>query len=326
MLYLINFFDKGLTMNSKSSNKSTGPVTPEGKAISSKNAMTKGIFAKGYLPGEDIGAQVALMQGLVQVWEADRHPERMTFIRDIEEADLRLSRAMQCERLQIEAQMQSLDIAREFAQLAGMSSSAFLSLPSWFFQDDELGMQEKKWALYIDLVLSEAKHLRAHYADRLVPHIEQEYPNLFYHIMRGQKAGSSFLIVLGQRFAQSAPTLNLAKLINEIGEKYREHLVWAQDPQRYEILIRGIRARLEAQILSDEKTTRYLVNAQNRKIKANQALAALRQLAWQAEDRQRTVSTTSLPVQNLVSVSNNPIITIEQGGGNANDASFTVCA
>lgn len=313
-------------MTSKKSNKSTGPVTQEGKAISAKNAMTKGIFAKGYLPGEDPSAQAELVQGLVQVWEADRHPERMTFIRDIEEADLRLSRAMQCERRQIEAQMQSLDIAREFAQLAGMSSTAFLSLPSWFFQDDEYGVQEKKWALYIDLVQSEAKHLRVHYSDRLVPQIESEYPNLFHFIMKGQKAGTSFLMVLGQRFAQSAPTLNLAKLINEIGEKYPDHLVWASDPQRYAILINGIRARLEAQILADEKTTRYLVSAQNRKIKANQALAALRQLAWQAEDRARTVPINTTPVSIAQPSSTDVIVTLEQGGGNANDASFTICA
>ena len=83
------------------SNKSTGPVTQEGKAIASKNATTKGIFAKGYLPWEDAAEQQALVQGLVKTWKADQNPERMTFIRDIEEADLRLSRAMSFERIQI---------------------------------------------------------------------------------------------------------------------------------------------------------------------------------------------------------------------------------
>lgn len=48
----------------------------------------------------------------------------------------------------------------------------------------------------------------------------------------------------------------------------------------------------------DDKTTRYLMSAQNRKIKANQALAALRQIAWQADDRARTVNlgTDLMPV------------------------------
>jgi hypothetical protein len=77
----------------------------------------------------------------------------------------------------------------------------------------------------------------------------------------------------------------LAKLINEIAEKYPDHLNWAKDPKRYEILIAGIRARVASQIISDEKTTRYLISAQNRKIKANQALASLTQLEWQKENR-----------------------------------------
>ncbi len=317
-------------MNQNRKTASTGPVTSEGKAIASKNATTKGIFSKGYLPWEDGAEQQALVQGLVHTWQADQHPERMTFIRDIEEADLRLSRALNYERAQIEAAMQSLDIAREFAQLAGMSSTAFMTLPSWFFQDDAFGRQEKKWAVYIDLVQAEARHLRQHYSDRLVPQIQEEYPNLFHHIMQAQKVGASFLIVLGQRFAQSAPTLNLAKLINEIGEKYPDHLSWAKDPQRYEILIAGIRARVASQILADEKTTRYLVSAQNRKIKANQALAALTQLDWQKQDR----TSLALPVvlantpalgQDTKPVKKESVQVLASGGG-ANDASFTVSA
>ena len=306
--------------------KSTGPVTKEGKAISSKNATTKGIFTKGYLPEEDTSEQMALVQGLVKAWDVERHPERMTFIRDIEESDLRLARAVNCERLQIEAQMQSLDIAQEFASIAGMPSTTYQSLPDWFFRDDDVGVQAKKWAIYIDLVQSEAQDLRKNFSDQIVPQIEKDYPNLYYHIMRGQRVGSSFLIVLGQRFAQSAPTLNLAKLINEIGEKYPQHLIWAQDPQRYEIFIRGIRARIETEILGDEKTTRYLVSAQNRKIKATQTLAALTQLAWQTLDRKESLNTQVLPVLAAPKEGSVTTVKIVDGGSNANDASFTICA
>lgn len=310
------------------SSKSTGPVTLEGKVISSKNAITKGIFAKGYLPSEDVTEQQALVQSLAKSWHVDQYPERMTFIRDIEEADLRLSRALNFERIQIEAAMQSLDIAREFTQLAGMPSATSLSMPSWFFQDDELGVQEKKWAVHIDLVQAEARHLRQHFSDRLVPQIEQAYPNLFHYLMQGQKAGTSFLIVLGQRFAQSAPTLNLAKLINDIGEKYPHHLIWAQDPQRYEILIAGIRARVAAQIVADEKTTRYLVSAQNRKIKANQALAALTQFEWQKQDRAHILLPEVLANTSAHGLETTPVkaesVLVAASGGGANDASFTV--
>ena len=114
----------------KQASNSTGPTSLEGKAISSKNATKSGIFAKGYLPGEDGQEQELLVRGLVKAWQIEQHPERMTFIRDIEEADLRLSRVMLCEHLQIEAAMQSLDVAQEFGRLAGFSPSAYLSFPA----------------------------------------------------------------------------------------------------------------------------------------------------------------------------------------------------
>ena len=314
----------------KISNKSTGPVTQEGKAIASKNATTKGIFAKGYLPWEDPAEQQALVQGLVKTWKADQHPERMTFIRDIEEADLRLSRAMNFERIQIEAAMQSLDVAIEFCQKAGFAPSAHLSMPHWYFQDDELGEQEKRKARYVDLVQEEALELKRLYSDQIVPTIAKEFPNLYSYVMSGQREGASFIAVLGARFKQSAPTLNLGVVSNEIGEKYKPHLQWAYAWQRYEIIIAGIRARVVAQIVADEKTMRYLIAAQNRKIKANQALASLTQLDWQKEDR--TCIALSATLENTLVSKEDPKllegknVKLEVAGGEANDASFTVRA
>ena len=312
----------------KSINKSTGPVTQEGKAIASKNATTKGIFAKGYLPWEDPAEQQALVQGLVTTWKADQHPERMTFIRDIEEADLRLSRAMNFERIQIEAAMQSLDVALEFCQKAGFAPSAHLSMPHWYFQDDELGEQEKRKALYVDLVQEEALELKRIYSDHIVPTIAKEFPNVYSYVMNGQKEGTSFIAVLGARFKQSVPTLNLGVVSNEIGEKYKPHLQWAYAWQRYEIIIAGIRARVVAQIVADEKTTRYLIAAQNRKIKANYALASLTQLGWQEEDRAGIalpeVLKDTLVLKEDPKLAKVTNVELKTAGGEANDASFTV--
>ena len=307
----------------KQASNSTGPTSLEGKAISSKNATKGGIFAKGYLPGEDGQEQELLVRGLAKAWQIEQHPERMTFIRDIEEADLRRSRVMLCERLQIEAAMQSLDVAQEFGRLAGFSPSAHLSFPAWYFQDDEVGVYQKDWAIWVDAAQEQALELKRNYRDQLVPHIAQEFPSLYDYVMNGQPVGASFIAVLGARYKQSAPTLNLGVVSNEISEKYRDHLVWARDLQRYEIFIRGIRARLTAQILTDERTNRYLIGAQNRKMKAEQALVALEQLAWQREDRQRIIPQESVcqidAHQKLVV--NQVIVPTNQS---ANDASSTV--
>jgi hypothetical protein len=324
--------------------QSTGPVTKEGKAISSKNATKGGIFAKGYLPNEDGHEQEILVYGLVKAWQADQYPERITLIRDIEEADLRRSRVMMCERLQIEAAMQSLNVAQEFGQIAGFSPSAYLSFPHWFFRDDEVGVTQKDWASHVDRAQEEALELKRTYCDQLVPHIAQKFSALYDYVMERQPAGTSFITVLGAHYKQSAPTLNLGVVSNQITEKYPNHLIWARDPQRYEIFISGIRARLTTQILMDERTNRYLIGAQNRKIKAEHTLAALEQLSWQRQDRQRNLGSTISaagpdPAKKMLTTvlgekgaKTSPVtlgagevsVTLVDGKGNANGASFTV--
>ena len=185
-------------------------------------------------------------------------------------------------------------------------------------------MYQKDWAIRVDAAQEQALELKRNYRDQLVPHIAQEFPSLFDYVMNGQPVGTSFIAVLGARYKQSAPTLNLGVVSNEISEKYRDHLVWARDPQRYEIFICGIRARLTAQILTDERTNRYLIGAQNRKMKAEQALVALEQLAWQREDRQRAIpqeSVCQIDAHQKPLVVNQVIVPTNQS---ANDASSTV--
>ncbi len=63
------------------------------------------------------------------------------------------------------------------------------------------------------------------------------------------KEGSSFIMTLGQRYGQSAVTLNLAALMNELNDRFSYHLIWAQDPERYQAIIDGLRAeQMEAAI------------------------------------------------------------------------------
>ena len=273
--------------------RSTGPVSKEGKAISSQNAITKGIFTKGYLPWEDPQEQEQLVHALVKGWDANQHPERMTFIRDIEEADLRLARARQAERLQIEGVMQSHDIAREFVNSAGLAITLYNVLPHWFFRTDEVGQYEKRRALYLDRVQEQALECKLLFNDQMIGQIQERFPDLHHYVMQQERPNTSFIAAISVRYKQSVPTLNLGVLSNEIGEKWAMHLQWALDPERYEIIIAGIRAKVVMEILGDERTTRYLVSAQNRKLKASQGLAAMTQLQWQKAERQRTIAYSS---------------------------------
>jgi hypothetical protein len=95
--------------------------------------------------------------------------------------------------------------------------------------------------------------------------------------MEHQKQGTVFSTALGQRYRQTTPLLNLSELIKEIDEKYRFHLIWAQDAERFEIIIAGIRASQMLDVMDLDKTNRYATSFQNRILKVIHGLAIIDQ-------------------------------------------------
>jgi hypothetical protein len=319
----------------KNSSKSTGPTTEKGKAVSSRNATKKGIFVKGYLPGEDASEQQALVHYLMARWKVEQYPERLTHIRDIEETDLRIARIRIAERRQIEGAMLSKEVAFEFAQHARLPASVHAQLPPWYFRDDAYGLDEKDMALFYDRVQEQALDLKARFCDQIIPFIEQEFPQLHEYVLEGFPLKTSFITALGQRYKQSAPTLNLGLVSNEIGEHYRMHILWASDPVTFETIIEGIRGRITNQILCDDKTNRHIVSAQNRKLRSECALAASVQLTWQMQDREQMIysqtveskdaveQTVDLDEDELLSA-NVSMVVIVQSNANANTITRTM--
>lgn len=139
-------------------------------------------------------------------------------LRSIEEAVLASERMMIAIRQKIEGRMQSLDIAREFANQAGINSILVISLPSWFFKEEE--SSEKEYAQKIYRAWRESHTLKSLYSDQLSAHIAQQFPGLYAYVMEGQRQGTVFSTALGQRYQKTTPVLNIAELIKEIEEKY----------------------------------------------------------------------------------------------------------
>lgn len=272
-----------------------GPKTDVGKAISSKNATKDAIFVKGLLPWEDPQHLAQLMQDLQKQWGG--HASAKLIMLPIEQAYIELQRLMVAQKNRIEGVMQSLDIARQFASEAGLDLLKASQFPAWYFLQDEDG--EKEWALHIDCAQEQALALKANFHDRLVPTIEQQYPDLFQYVMDGYKQNQSFISVLGHRYRQSTPTLNLGVVSNEIGEKYPFHLIWAQAPQRYELIIEGIRAQQMVEAMNLEQYSRYLTRCQNAITKGIQTLAQLKETLRLDEERhtQINASQTVLNIQ-----------------------------
>lgn len=252
--------------------KSTGPKTEQGKANSSKNAQKGAIFSQGYLPWEDGAAKEQEFEAMCRHWGA-KDPVRQMLLRNIQQANIASERLALAQRQQIEGLMCSEQIKKRFAQEAGFSVLGAERLPMWYFAADDGG--EKEFALRLARVQAQATQLRSRFTDQLAAQIEQRFPDLYAYVMQGQLANTPFLIVLGQRYKQPTPTLNFGAVINEISEKFPDHVDWAADPQRYQTIIEGLRAELMVMGMDLEKSTRYATTFQNRMIKGVQALAAL---------------------------------------------------
>jgi hypothetical protein len=258
----------------KLATKQIGPNSLAGKKIASKNAQKGSIFSRGYLESENPKERQAQFDRLCEQWGA-YDPSRQILLRSIEEAVLGSERMMVAIRQKIEGRMQSLDITREFANQAGINPVLSMSLPTWYFKEDS--SSHKVFAQTVYDAWIDAHTLKDRYSDQLSAHIAQQFPALYSYVMDDQKQGTVFSTVLGQRYRQTTPLLNLSELIKEIDEKYRFHIIWAQDAERFEIIIAGIRAAQMLDVMDLEKTNRYATGFQNRILKGIHGLAIIDQ-------------------------------------------------
>ena len=251
----------------------TGPKTAAGKSVSSKNAQKGAIFTKGYLSSENPEQRQAQFEQLCRQWGAN-DPTRQLLLRTVEEASLGYERLMLALRQKIEGKMQSLDIAREFARQAGINVIEGFSLPNWYFKEDS---REKDFATTVFDAYAEVVTLQRCFSDQLTAQIAQQFPNLYAYVMEGQRQGAIFSSVLGQRYRQATPLQNYAALEKEMKESYRYHLIWAQDANRFEMIIAGIRATQVIEAMDLDKYTRYTTSFQNRIFKGIHGLAIVDQ-------------------------------------------------
>ncbi len=247
-------------MSNDKKGQSTGPKTQNGKAASSQNARKDSIFVQGYLPWEDQEAKRQDFDALIKQWRA-KDPTRLILIQSIEQSAMSMERMMYAQARKIEGLMQSVTVARSFCERAGLSPLAASSLPHWFFLEDD--GDEKQRALTLAEIFDEAFDLKSSYSDQLMSNFKETHSTLYEYVIYGYKEGASFKSVLGHRYQQSIPTINLVKLMNDLKEEYPHHFTWAEDPTRYQIIIDGLRAEQMEEAMDLDKTNRYATNIQN---------------------------------------------------------------
>lgn len=258
---------------SKNTVVQTGPKTLDGKRASCKNAQKASIFTKGYLPSENPEQKQAQFEKLCEQWGAT-DPTRQLLLRTVEEASLGYERLMLAIKQKIEAQMQSLDVAREFVRLSGINPVEGMMIPSWYFKegDPEKVYSKKIFAIYVEVL-----ELSDSYSDQLTAQVAQRYPNLYSYVTESYPPSTIFSTALGKKFGKATPIENLRAMQKEIEENYRFHLVWWQEEERYEIIIAGIRAGRILEAMDLDKYTRYTTSFQNRILKGIHSLAIIDQ-------------------------------------------------
>ncbi len=264
--------------------KASGPKSIAGKQKSSRNAFKSGFYSKALLPWEDCQEQDRQWDGLVKQWRA-YDPSRVGLLHSYAFALLQQQRLMVIERDKIIGAMQSVDFASQFCNRAGLPITSALSIPAWFFMPDDGG--EKKRAMQLGRIYDQASTLRESYSDRIAPQIQTDYPDLYRYVMSGQPVTHSFLIALGQRYRQQTTTLNLGALMQSLEERYRFHLVWSSAPERYQLVIDGLRAELVERTIDFDASFARATSLQNRLLKSLSGLAAIdrHELQVQIEDQ-----------------------------------------
>ena len=85
--------------------------------------------------------------------------------------------------------------------------------------------------------------------------------------------------------------------MNQILEKYPDHMLWASDPMRYQTLINAVRARSMRDAVDLDKSTRHGTNFQNRILKRFQMLALMDQ--YEKQDAILMSEPNALPMQDI---------------------------
>ena len=273
----------------------TGPKTESGKKVVSKNAQKTGIFTQGYLPTENVTQKQNEFEQLCNEWNGHSVGRQM-ILRSIEQASLGIERMMVNEKTILEGALQSLDIASEFCSMADIAPLRAPTLPKWFFSADE-DDANKQFALSIDDVWHEANRLKMQFTDSIIPEIATLFPNLYRYVVGVKTGNVSFINCLSEQCKQSTVALNLAVLMNQILEKYPDHMLWASDPMRYQTLINAVRARRMRDAVDLDKSTRHGTNFQNRILKGFQMLALMDQ--YEKQDAILMSEPNTLPMQDI---------------------------
>ena len=228
-------------------NVNGGPRTQQGKEVSSRNAVKVGLYTNSLLEGEDPNELETLRASLVEQWGLEGTQGEL-LARDYVYSELKTARLNQAQAALIESQMYTQDTRRQFGKQAGFSGLEFDKLPDWYFGTDEA---PKQHALLLSNAVNEAHALKTRYSLDAVLQARTLYPHLWQVVMGKNPISPNQTLGerLGLRFSKATPEANLQAFIDHYVNKHFYEIRWGASFDRYEAILRGLRAKHELEVL-----------------------------------------------------------------------------
>jgi hypothetical protein len=234
----------------------TSPSTAVGKTDPSRNALKRGIFTNALLDDEDPQDVEVIVDDLINRFDASDASGEIC-ARRLVQTTLQIKRLNQAQLDFVEGYMQGESIRQEFCRQVGMTTLLGKDLPSWYFDSD---VDARDQARFLNKTLNEVHLLKNNYSVDRMTRARVLFPNLWFYLM-GEEGSAiqkvhSFGDRLGSLYKKATPCENLQALFDGIKSEHQFDLLWAQNENRYESIVRGLRSQALLDAMSNPNWAR----------------------------------------------------------------------
>ena len=247
----INLYRKFIMTNTSTQAAQSGAS----QSGSSQNALKAGIYSNRLLPHEDPDLLQECVEGYVRDFEITT-TAGFQIAQELAQVVLKLNRMEDWQSDYIESHLAKYGTRFEFAKQLELELLGIGKLPEWFFDDCQ---KSRTRARKIYSAFSQLHELIEQHSADLMMRVKASFPDLWWYVMGTSEATArvyTFAEKLSAYSTQSEPRLRLQELKKHMLGKNRYELSWAEAEDRYEKVLRGLRAQVQMDLLANPNLQR----------------------------------------------------------------------
>lgn len=234
----------------------TSPGEAVGKTDRPRNALKRGVFSNVLLADEDPQDVEVIVDDVIKRFEVEDSAGEIC-ARRLVQTSMQIKRLNQAQLDYVEGYMQGESMRQEFCRQVGITTLSSKSLPSWYFVDDP---DSREHARRLLRAVREALHLQTNYTvDRMI-RVKELYPRLWRYLMGDEGSAVQKVHTFADRLAglykKATPHENLRELIDALKEKHNNDLLWAENEDRFDSVVRGLRGQALLDAMSNPNWAR----------------------------------------------------------------------